>query len=136
MWVLVLALASVLALEIGLGAAGPRTWLPFAILLPPMIAGFWWLGRIKITVTADELLVDDARIPRHFIADVIPLDTDGKRLLLGPGADPLAFVIQRPWISGAVQIVLNDPADPTPYWLISTRHPDGFAATLTPSPRP
>jgi hypothetical protein len=131
MWVLVLGLASMLAAEIGLGASGMRTWLPFALLLPALAAGMWWLGRIKITIAGDEFHVDDAHIPLRFIAEVIPLDTDDRRLLLGPGADPLAFVIQRPWIRGAVQIVLNDPGDPTPYWVISTHHPEKLAAALS-----
>ncbi len=130
MWVFVLGVASVLAAEIGLGASGVRTWLPFALLLPALTAGMWSLGRVKIRVADGELHVDDAHIPLRFIADVIPLDADDRRLLLGPGADPLAFVIQRPWIRGAVQIVLNDPDDPTPYWVISTRHPEKLAAAL------
>ncbi len=131
MWVFVLALASVLAAEIGLGAAGVRTWLPFALLLPLLAGGLWWLGRIRISVTPDELHVDDAHIPLRFVGEVIPLDADDRRLLLGPGADPLAFVIQRPWIGGAVQIVLNDPDDPTPYWVVSTRRPEKLAAALS-----
>lgn len=129
-WLLVLALASLLAAEVGLGAAGLRTWLPFAIVLPALIVGLWQLGRVEIAVTGDELRVDDAHIPRRFIADAIPLGPEEKRLLLGPASDPLAFVIQRPWIGGAVQIVLNDPDDPTPYWIISSRRPEDFAAAL------
>jgi len=77
-----------------------------------------------------ELRVDDARLPVRFIRAVVPLDVAGRRELLGVSADPLAFVVQRPWIGGAVQVVLDDPADPTPYWLISTRDPDRLAAAL------
>ena len=29
-----------------------------------------------------------------------------------------------------VIVVLDDPLDPTPYWLISTRDPEGLAAAL------
>jgi hypothetical protein len=54
-----------------------------------------------------------------------------KRDLLGPYADPEAFVVQRPWISGAVQVRVADDADPTPYWLISTRNPERLAAALS-----
>jgi hypothetical protein len=50
--------------------------------------------------------------------------------VLGVGADPLAFVVQRPWVPGAVQVLLNDPADPTPYWVISSRRPTQLAAAL------
>lgn len=31
---------------------------------------------------------------------------------------------------GLVRIEINDPEDPTPYWLVSTRHPNELAAAL------
>jgi len=74
--------------------------------------------------------VDDARLPLGVIADVVALDAAGKRELLGVGAHPMAFVVQRPWIGGAVQVLLDDPADPTPYWVVSTRHPVELATAL------
>ena len=60
----------------------------------------------------------------------------GKREVLGVGAHPLAFVVQRPWIGGAVQVLLDDPADPTPYWVVSTRHPVELATALLASLHP
>jgi hypothetical protein len=135
LWLPALVVAAVLAAQIGLGAPGLRTSLPYVIVLPLTVIGLWWLGRIRITVTADDLQVDDARLPRRFIVETIPLDDEGRRELLGTGADPLGFVIQRPWTSTAVQVLLDDPADPTPYWLISTRHPDRLAAALN-EPQP
>jgi hypothetical protein len=99
-------------------------------MVPAPAAGLWWLGRIRVAVRAGELLVDDARLPLRFVADAVPLTDAGRRDLLGPHADPLGFVVQRPWIPTAVQVVLDDPADPTPYWLVSTRHPDRLAAAL------
>jgi hypothetical protein len=76
------------------------------------------------------LRVDDAALPVHAIAAVVPLDADRRRELLGTGADPLGFVIQRPWIPGGVRIDLDDPTDPTPYWFVSTRRPQALAAAL------
>lgn len=131
---LTLAGAAVLAAEIHMGAPGVRSWLPYAVVLPLAAVGVWWLGRIRIAVEpgpdGPELRVDDARLPVRFIADVVPLDTSGKRELLGPLAHPLAFVVQRPWVGGVVQVVLDDPADPTPYWVVSTRFPERLAAAL------
>jgi hypothetical protein len=130
LWVPVLGLAAILATELWLGAPGPRAWLPYAVLLPLAAAGVWWLGRIKVAVTGDELWVDDAHLPVGFIADAIPLDAAGKRELMGVSADPMAFLVQRPWIAGAVQVMLDDPADPTPYWLVSSRRPVELAEAL------
>ncbi|MGQ5260053.1 DUF3093 domain-containing protein [Micromonospora sp. ZYX-F-536] len=130
LWLAGLVAAALLAVEIWMGAAGVRAWLPFAVLLPATAAGLWWLGRIRVAVVDSELRVDDARLPVRFVADVVPLDTAGRREVLGVGADPLAFVVQRPWIGGAVQVVLDDPADPTPFWVVSTRRPVELAEAL------
>jgi hypothetical protein len=130
LWLPGLGAAGLLAAEIWLGSDGARAWLPFAVLLPLAAGGLWWLGRIRIRVTGGELHVDDAHLPVRFVADAIPLDAEGRREVLGVGADPLAFVVQRPWVGGAVQVVLDDPADPTPYWVISSRRPADLAAAL------
>jgi hypothetical protein len=130
LWLGGLAAAALLAVELWMGAPGVRAWLPFAVLLPAAAAGLAWLGRIRIAVRDGELRVDDARLPVRFVADVVPLDAAGRREALGVGADPLAFVVQRPWIPGAVQVVLDDPADPTPFWVVSTRHPVELAEAV------
>lgn len=129
-WLAGLGAAALLATEIWLGAQGVRAWLPFVVLLPATAAALWWLSRLQVGVIDNELRVDDARLPVTFVADAIALDANGRREVLGVGADPLAFVVQRPWISQAVQVVLNDPADPTPYWVISTRHPVRLAQAI------
>ena len=130
LWLAGLAAAGLLAAEVWMGAPGLRAWLPFVVLLPATAAGLWWLGRIRVSVRAGELLVDDARLPVRYVADVVPLDSAGRREVLGVGADPLAFVVQRPWIGGAVQVVLDDPADPTPFWVVSTRRPVELAEAI------
>jgi Protein of unknown function (DUF3093) len=113
-----------------LAAEFPMGWLPFAVVLPLIVLALLWIGRLRVAVTATEFQVDDARLPLSAIADVVALDTNGKLEILGVGANPLAFVIQRPWIGGAVQVLLDDPADPTPYWVVSTRHPVELATAL------
>lgn len=130
LWAAGLGLAALLATEIWLGSDGVRAWLPYLVLLPVTGVGLWWLGRIRVAVHDGELLVDDARLPVRFVADAIPLDAEGRREVLGVGADPLAFVVQRPWVPAAVQIVLNDPADPTPYWVVSSRDPVRLATAV------
>lgn len=130
MWLVTAAVVVLLAAEIWLGSRGPRAWLPFVVLLPASAWALWWLGRIRVAVDDDELLVDDARLPLRFVADAVALDAAGRREVLGVGAHPYAFVVQRPWIGGAVQVVLNDPADPTPYWVVSSRHPVRLAAAI------
>ena len=51
-------------------------------------------------------------------------------VVLGRQLDPAAYVVHRAWIGPMVLLVLDDPDDPTPYWLVSTRHPDRVLAAL------
>jgi len=48
-------------------------------------------------------------------------------------ADARAYLLIRPYLRQAVRIDVEDPADPTPYWLVGTRHADRLAAALTPA---
>ena len=130
MWLPALVVDAIVAFEFLLGFAGLPAWVPFAVVIPATVAALVWLGRVRVAVTGDEFLVDDARLPVAVIAGVVALDAAGKREALGVGSHPLAFVIQRPWIGPAVQVLLDDPADPTPYWVISTRHPVELATAL------
>ena len=52
------------------------------------------------------------------------------RRVHGVDADARAFLVTRPYISRAVKVTIEDPADPTPYWLISSRHPRQLTAAL------
>lgn len=129
-WLPAVLIAAALAAPFAWGL--PAAVRPAAAVLPLATLGaLWWLGRIRVTVVSDEFQVDDARLPLRYISEAVPLGRAGRQQLLGPAADPLAFVIQRPWVPGAVQVLLDDPADPTPYWLISTNRPEQLAAALT-----
>ncbi|MGK5678549.1 DUF3093 domain-containing protein [Actinoplanes sp. URMC 104] len=130
LWPVALIVVAILGVELLLGFPAAPFWVPFAVLAPLTVAGLLWIGRIRVEVAEGEFRVDDARLPVGFVKDVVALDTEGKREALGVGAHPFAFVIQRPWIGPAVQVLLDDPADPTPYWVISTRHPVELATAL------
>jgi hypothetical protein len=129
-WLPALLVDAIAGFELALGFPRAPIWVPFAVIVPLTAAGLLWVSRIRVTVTDREFLVDDARLPVAVIADVVALDAAGKREALGVAAHPLGFVIQRPWLGPAVQVVLDDPADPTPYWLVSTRHPIELATAL------
>jgi hypothetical protein len=130
LWLVGLGLALLVAVEVWMGAPGLRSWVPFVVALPLAAGALWALGRIRVAVRDGELRVDDARLPVGYVDDALPLDAAGRREVLGVGADPLAFVVQRPWVPGAVQVVLADPADPTPFWVVSSRDPVRLAAAI------
>jgi hypothetical protein len=129
-WPLALAFAAFLAAEVFLGARTALVWVPYAILLPATAWGLLMLGRIVVRVADGELYVDDAHLPLTYVTEVNVLDPEAKRALLGPVASRYAFIVQRPWISGTLRIVIDDPADPTPYWIVSSRRPAKLAAAI------
>jgi hypothetical protein len=131
LWLCGLAVATLLAIELWMGASGVRAWLPFVVLIPLALVGLWKAGRIRVAVDGGELRVDDAHIPLEFVIDAVPLDAAGKREVLGVGGHELAFVVQRPWVAGAVQVVIDDPADPTPYWVVSSHDPVRLASAIS-----
>jgi hypothetical protein len=129
-WPVGLAIATILAAELTIGAPSLRHPAFYAAAVALAAGGLFALGRIRVWVTDTALHVDDAHLPVEFIASASPLDAAARRDLLGVDADPLAFVIQRPWIRGSVRIDLDDPADPTPYWVVSTRRPGELVAAI------
>ncbi|MFI5428789.1 DUF3093 domain-containing protein [Aeromicrobium sp. UC242_57] len=93
----------------------------------------WRYGAVDITVDADGLRVGRAHLePRH-IGEVTVLNRAAYRHTLGPGADVRAHMMTRPYIDHGITVVVDDPTDPAPYWLISSRHPEALAAALAPT---
>jgi hypothetical protein len=131
-WPVGLGLAAFLAAEFHGTGSGVFAWLPYAVLLPAVAIALLLMGRVRVRIIDDEWWVDDARLPLRYVAAAEPLSGDAKRIALGPALQPLAFVVHRPWVGGAVRVVLDDPEDPTPYWIVSTRHPEQLAAALAP----
>ena len=76
---------------------------------------------LEISYNENSLHVGKARIEREFIRSVEVLDAESMRKIRGPLADPACYMALRFWVSTGVKITLNDPKDPTPYWLVSTR---------------
>lgn len=98
--------------------------------------GLLWWGSARLVVTEQRFHAGRAVIDRHLLGPVVPLDRETTRRVAGPDADARAYLVLRPWLHRAVRVALNDPADPTPYWLVSTRRPERLAAALTGLPTP
>ncbi|GAA0647223.1 DUF3093 domain-containing protein [Kutzneria viridogrisea] len=129
-WPLPLVAAVLLAAEVHMGYPGVRAWLPYLITVPLVVAALLWLGRSTVRVRGGELWVGDAHVPLEFVEQVEVVSAKDKRRAMGPDLDPTAFVVHRAWVGPMVRIYLNDPADPTPYWLFSVRSGERLAALL------
>lgn len=130
LWLLPLVAAGLLAAEVHLGYPGVRAWLPYVVLVPLTALLIWRAGRAPVRVADGELYVGTAHLPLAHVGTVEVFDAKNKRAVLGRGLDPTAFVLHRGWVGPIVRVEVTDAADPTPYWVFSTRHPEKVAALL------
>jgi hypothetical protein len=118
-------------------------WLAVAVAAPPLAAAvvalaamallttcFVSYGGVRVIVRNDEFRAGRAHITTSLVGAVAPLDADATRRAAGVDADARAFLLLRPYLKRSVRVEITDPADPAPYWLVSTRHPDELAAAL------
>lgn len=129
-WPLPLLAAGLLAAEVHMGFPGLRSWLPYVVLLPLTVLLIARMGSTKVEVSGGELKAGDAHIPLALLGDVEIIAPEDRRKAMGPQLDPAAFVVHRGWVKPLVRVQVTDPEDPTPYWVISTRHPEALAAAL------
>ncbi len=129
-YLMALAVAVILAAEFHIADETLTDWIPYCTLVPFSIAIVWWIGHSELRIADGELHVRGARLPIEFVSEVVALDHRTLLRVVGRDGDPSAFVSIRPWIGPGLQLLLDDPDDPTPYWIVSTRHPDRVMALL------
>jgi Protein of unknown function (DUF3093) len=110
--------------------AGPPGFLVGALAGAAVAAGILVLTSTGIEVTEGTLRAGRAAIPIHLLGPATVLEPAAMARLRGPDFNPRAYVCQRAWVRGGVRLDVDDPADPTPYWLISTQHPQQLADAI------
>ena len=104
------------------------------LLLVALVLGvFVGYGSARVTVADGWLRAGRARIETGHLGRCEPLDAAAMRRLAGRDADARAYLLLRPYLRGGVRVDIADPADPAPYWLLSTRRPTRLAAALDPA---
>lgn len=121
-----------------MGVTRQSAWWPYASLFAVAAAALLWLGRIEIRVTGDpaapgevQLWAGPAHLPVTVISRSAEIAPSAKSAALGRQLDPAAYVLHRAWVGPMILAVLDDPDDPTPYWLVSCRHPERVLSALT-----
>ncbi|MDT5089961.1 MAG: hypothetical protein QOG47_2668 [Mycobacterium sp.] len=126
--------AALIAVEVNMGVPSLPNWLPFAVLFVVAAGVLLWLGRAQVRVTSDDGVVQlwagEAHLPITVIARSAQIPRSAKSAALGRQFDPAAYVLHRGWVGPMVLVVLDDEDDPTPYWLVSTRHPERVLSAL------
>ena len=92
---------------------------------------------VTLLATTPRVEIDDAlfvagraRLPLAVVAGATAFTGVEAGAQRGTQLDARAWLLLRGWIPGLVKVQLDDPSDPTPYWLVSTRHPAQLAAAL------
>jgi len=130
-WVQATMFLATLWLALVVALPGPVAWTASAVLFGAVYGILAWLGSASVEVRDGVLHAGPATIPLARIGAVEALDKDATRRVHGVEADARAFLVTRPYIKRSVKVVVDDPDDPTPYWLVSSRHPRRLAAALT-----
>src|SRR3954470_4065446 len=133
-WLPGLGLAGLIAFEVNMGVPALPNWVPFAVLLPVAAVVLLWFGKTEVSVVGGsgetELWVGGAPRPAAVSARAAEVPKTAKSAALGRQLDPAAYVVHRAWVGPMVLLILDDPDDPTPYWLVSCRHPERLLAAL------
>jgi len=130
-WVQATMFLATLWLALVVALPGWLAWAASLSLFAGVFAILGWLGAARVEIRDGILYAGPATIPLSKVSSAESLDKDATRRVHGIEADARAFLVTRPYIPRAVKVVLDDPDDPTPYWLISSRHPHQLAAAVT-----
>ena len=84
----------------------------------------------KISVANHVLQVNNALITKDLLGQTIIVEGKDQFLERGQRLSTLAYTKFQIGVKGLVKIELKDEKDPTPYWLIATRHPEVLASHL------
>ena len=128
--VALLLLAGPAILGIAYGAAtGPwGGWSIFAVALVAVVLTVIATTPI-VVVTRASLRAGTGRLPIGMIGTVVELDGSSRRQVLAEHAT--AYTVLRTWCAAsAVQVTVEDPEDPHPFWILTTRRPQVLASAI------
>ena len=94
-----------------------------AVGLYAAIVGVLIATTATVEVSGGVLRAGRARIELRHVGAVASYEGAEATAQRGVELDARAWLLVRGWITGVVRVEITDPADPTPYWLISSRRP-------------
>ena len=130
-WVQGTMLVASLWLAVIVATPGAVAWAVTAVAMLLLVAGLLAYGDVRVSVADGVFRAGRARIEGRFLGAVEALDADQTRRTAGPEADARAYLVLRPYLKRAVKVEIVDPADPTPYWLVSSRRPEDLVGALS-----
>ena len=102
-----------------------------ALVIYACIALALTLNSPRIIISAEFLSVGKARIELKFVGTAAAFTGAAATRERGPNLDARAWTRFRAYVGPVVRITITDDDDATPYWLVSTRHPQAIVDALT-----
>jgi hypothetical protein len=129
-WVQGVMLVATLWLALVVALPGALAWTFSGIALALLAALLLSYGSPRVSASDGWFRAGRAKIEAVHLGAVAALDAEETRRVAGPEADARAYLLLRPYLKRAVRVEITDPADPAPYWLVSSRHPDELARAV------
>ncbi|NWO16877.1 MAG: DUF3093 domain-containing protein [Corynebacterium sp.] len=136
-WLGAAFVAALTAATVGLNRHDFWPMITFVIVFALLAWALVSMSKTVITVEKDPdntrwILVKGAQLPSDVVARSLAVPKTARRSALGPQLDPAAFLVSHQWVDELVMLVLDDPEDPTPYWLVSSKDPEALLRAFVP----
>lgn len=126
-WPFAVAVAALLSPELYLGFSWPVAVAVEVVLTGAALAVPARASLIRVRVGDGRLSVGGRSVSLTALGVPRVLDARQTRRGAGPARDPAAVTAVRAWMPGSVLLPVVEPAEPAPYWLVSSRHPQRLA---------
>lgn len=132
-WLTLLIICLDLSIVLAIWASlGNQATLFTAIILTASTIYFYYVTSLTIELTTEQLRAGRAHIDLKFVGKIEVLSKEDMSFHRGSGINPQAYLALRFWIKRGLKVEIEDPRDPTPFWLISSKNPERLLERLTP----
>lgn len=128
-WVVVALLASTFVVAVAVFLPGWVVLVSLAVAVA-VVVGMMLAFTATVRVSPSGFSAARSTLEWEYVGPTTQLDRAAVRRRMGPDADPRAFILYRSYADEAVEIRVEDPADPHPYWLVSTHDAAKLAAAM------
>jgi hypothetical protein len=130
-WVQGTMLVASLWLAVIVALPETAAWVVTALAMLLLTALLLSFGSARVSVRDGVFRAGRASIAGTHLGAATVLGPEDTRRVSGVDADARAYLLLRPYLKRSVRVEITDPADPAPYWLVSSRRPDELARALT-----
>lgn len=136
-WVVVLGMVTAFCLQLMFNRTIWWFVIPELVLGAAALWFLFWMSSTTVSVTEDRekirwLQTDGAALPHIVVSRSLAIPASAKQAAMGRQLDPAAFLVSHAWVPTMVMLVIEEPDDPTPYWLVSAKDPAAILKALVP----